>query len=166
MKTVKIKDKYIITDDGRVFTYWSNHKKWKEQKCRKNSGGYLRATIFGKDKYVHRLVAYYFVENPNKYKEVNHIDGNKENNCADNLEWCTRSQNNKHAFEIGLRSYDELKNMAKKAGEKAKKRRKFTTEQIQEIRNCKLSDTELSKKYNCARGVIYQIRKFKTYKEV
>lgn len=53
---------------------------------------------------VHRLVAYLFVDNPypEEYDAVNHIDGNKNNNCADNLEWCTSKQNNQHALRIGL----------------------------------------------------------------
>lgn len=43
------------------------------------------------------------VDNENaQYLEINHIDGNKSNNCIDNLEWCTRSENMKHAFENGL----------------------------------------------------------------
>lgn len=50
-----------------------------------------------------RVVAESFCVNPNNYKEVNHVDGNKENDYADNLEWCTRSQNMKHAYNIGLR---------------------------------------------------------------
>lgn len=78
--SVKIGDKYIITSDGRVFTFHSNWGKWKEQKYRRHSNGYIRATIFGKDEYVHRLVATYFVSNPFGYSEVNHIDGDKENN--------------------------------------------------------------------------------------
>ena len=51
---------------------------------------------------VHRLVAKTFIENPNNYKDVNHIDGDKTNNCEDNLEWCTRSYNIRHAFDTGL----------------------------------------------------------------
>lgn len=166
MKTFKIEEKYIVTSDGRVFTYWENHKKWKEQKYRRHTNGYLRVTIFGKDEYVHRLVAQCFIANPNDYPEVNHKDGNKENNSIDNLEWCTRSQNNKHAFETGLRSYEELKVMAQRAGEKARERRKLSDEQIRKIRSSSLSDTALSKMFSCARGTIHNIKKFKIYKDV
>ena len=45
---------------------------------------------------VHRLVAEAFVDNPYDYSEVNHIDENKLNNCADNLEWCSRKYNQKY----------------------------------------------------------------------
>lgn len=125
-----------------------------------------RKNAFGKDEYVHRLVAQCFIANPNDYPEVNHKDGNKENNSIDNLEWCTRSQNNKHAFETGLRSYEELKVMAQRAGEKARERRKLSDEQIRTIRSSSLSDTALSKMFSCARGTIHNIKKFKIYKDV
>lgn len=55
-----------------------------------------------KKKYIHRLVAQAFIENPNNYKEVNHKDGNKENNYIDNLEWCTRSYNVLHSYKNHL----------------------------------------------------------------
>ena len=45
---------------------------------------------------IHRLVAMAFVPNPNGYPEVNHIDEDRLNNCADNLEWCDRQYNNTH----------------------------------------------------------------------
>lgn len=52
---------------------------------------------------IHRLVAEAFIPNPNNELEVNHIDGNKHNNCVNNLEWCNRSYNTLHSYKIGLR---------------------------------------------------------------
>ena len=53
---------------------------------------------------VHRMVAFSFVDNPDSdvNKEVNHIDGNKQNNTPDNLEWCDRKKNMRHAVKTGL----------------------------------------------------------------
>ncbi|MBO9602542.1 MAG: NUMOD4 motif-containing HNH endonuclease [Novosphingobium sp.] len=51
---------------------------------------------------VHRLVAEAFLEADIARTHVNHIDGNKANNRADNLEWCTRSENMAHAMQMGL----------------------------------------------------------------
>lgn len=55
-----------------------------------------------KTKSIHRLIAEAFIENPNNYNCVNHIDGNKYNNSINNLEWCTTSENNTHAYRNGL----------------------------------------------------------------
>ena len=56
--------------------------------------------------YIHRLVALHYVDNPNNYEYVNHIDGNKLNNHYTNLEWCTKSYNAIHAIRTGLKVYN------------------------------------------------------------
>lgn len=52
---------------------------------------------------LHRIIAIHFIENPENYPQVNHIDGNKFNNAISNLEWCNNSQNQLHAIKLGLK---------------------------------------------------------------
>lgn len=65
-----------------------------------------------KSKKIHRLVAETFIPNPNNYSVVNHIDGNKKNNYYKNLEWCTATENNTHAWEIGLHKATERQRLS------------------------------------------------------
>jgi len=83
--------------DKRGFKY---KKKGKELKPHKGENGYIYISLkknnFTKTFTIHRLVATYFTFNPLRLPEVNHIDENKENNKADNLEWCTHKYNNSY----------------------------------------------------------------------
>lgn len=92
---------YEISNLGRLRT-----KRWGKQGYRKeykyieprlNSSGYLCVNLRKNRKqrtvFIHRLVADAFVENPKGYSEVNHLDENKENCVASNLEWCSHLQN-------------------------------------------------------------------------
>lgn len=63
--------------------------------------GYPSVDIGGKSRVIHRLVAEAWIENPDNLPQVNHIDGNKENNDVDNLQWCDASWNKKHSWDIG-----------------------------------------------------------------
>ena len=94
---------YEVSNCGKVRRVWKSHTKLKA--TRLNKFGYevvhLGLNGINRHRAVHRLVAKAFVDNPNNLLEVNHKDGNKENNCADNLEWVSRSENMKHAYSIG-----------------------------------------------------------------
>ena len=64
-----------------------------------NYKGYLRVMLDGKQKTIHRLVAEAFIPNPNNLDTIDHIDGNKLNNAADNLQWMSRGDNSAKAVK-------------------------------------------------------------------
>lgn len=91
---------YLIYDDGRVYNTRTN----KFISGDENSCGYSRVMLYSnnikKRFFRHRLVAKYFIPNPENKLFVNHKDGNKHNNSVHNLEWCTQSENEKHKFAV------------------------------------------------------------------
>ena len=94
-------DRDLIYSDGR-----KRHMPGRILKPVLTDNGYFRIALHQKGSYrsyyIHRLVAATFVANPENKPIVNHIDGNKSNNCAENLEWVTYGENNDHAVSIGL----------------------------------------------------------------
>ena len=64
---------------------------------------YLYISLKGKPYPVHRLVAETYLDNPENYKVVNHMDCDKKNNCLNNLEWTTHQENIQHAMDNGRR---------------------------------------------------------------
>ena len=86
------------SSDGNEFISLINHSEG--YKCVALSHNGMTKRFF-----VHRLVAEAFIPNPNNLPQVNHIDGNKQNNCVSNLEWCTARENIRHAIDTGLIPY-------------------------------------------------------------
>lgn len=78
-----------------------------------NNFGYHRVTFYDKPRhkrmFVHRLVAETFLENPNNFKEVNHINENKNDNSVNNLEWCDRVHNERENHKSGGKQYTPFK---------------------------------------------------------
>jgi len=105
----------------------------------------------------HRLVAMAFVPNPNNYKSVNHVDGNKKNGCATNLEWCTNKQNTEHAISSGLFLVGERCPTSKlKEGQVLEIRKLYANMRVYEI----------AKMLNYNRGTISDICLNKTWKHL
>lgn len=121
-------------------------------KLRKNDG----TRIVGR---VHRYVAKYFVPNPENLKQVNHIDGNKTNAYFKNLEWCNNSDNQKHAYETGLR-----------ARRKGIKKVKYSKEQIisicVELEKQEKSTYEIADFLKLPRSLVKDIKTRKTHKKI
>jgi hypothetical protein len=132
-----------------------------------NRGGYLWCNISSPETYgvanrVHRLVAYTFLGEPPKDKpDVNHIDGNKTNNCLENLEWSNKSLNGLHAHKHGLNNTinnprGEKHGMAKITNEIAK--------QIKIMLRDKVPRKVISKKLNVSMTTVNLIAINKTWK--
>lgn len=108
---------------------------------------------------VHKLVCSAFHPQPPGKDFVNHIDGNHFNNCPENLEWCTRQENNDHAIRTGLK-HDSGGDNSRVA---------FTNEQAIEIRKKYKGGKrlfELAKEYGVCDGTISLLVKHRTYKTV
>jgi hypothetical protein len=103
--------------------------------------GYQRVRIANKTHQVHRLVAEYFIPNPENKPQINHKDGNKTNNKVSNLEWVTNQENRTHAVNNKLHVCGEAMYNAKLTEAKVKEIRylyditKLTQKEIGELFN-------------------------------
>ena len=100
--------RYEVSNTGKVRSNnYLGHGKQQELSLAKDQKGYLRVRIYKDGSRqtvkVHREVAKAFIPNPENKPEVNHKDGDKENNHVENLEWATPSENTTHAYDSGLK---------------------------------------------------------------
>jgi predicted XRE-type DNA-binding protein len=147
-------DKYLITETGSIIVKATQQVR----KLQTDKQGYAFIVLLNdsKDgnkyasKSVHRLVALEFLANPDNKPEVNHIDGNKLNNCVTNLEWVTRKENMKHAKEHGLLPQGEKHSQAKL-------KEKEVREICSHLVNGELEQAQIAELYSVSRQTVTNI---------
>lgn len=127
---------YYISNFGRVY----NSRSKLITLSPEGKGKYARVKINGKKYRVHRLVASIFIPNPDNKPYVDHIDGDRYNNRADNLRWVTSLENNRHLSET------------------TQNFRNLTESEKQEIKNSKLADREIALKYKITVPQVHKIK--------
>lgn len=160
MKAIKgFEDKYSVTKEGRV---WS-HKRRIFLKPQTSNCGYARVDLQVRKYSIHRLVAEAFLPEVEGKKYVNHVDGDKGNNRASNLEWCTMSENVSHAYRTGLKYPSGGITRGSASGVAV-----LTEIKVRLIVKdaSTLTNTELAVKYQVSRGAINHIMNGRTWVHV
>jgi hypothetical protein len=129
------------------------------------NNGYMQVTFsqknFQKTEKIHKLVAKYFIPNPNNYPEINHKNGISIDNRVENLEWCNRQQNMQHAHKMGLMNMEK--------GEE-RYNVKLTEAKVKEIRKLrkenKIPTRKLAKMFEVSRSTIIDILTKRRWKHV
>ena len=164
---------YLISNRGNIKIV----KTLKNVKLFTKDDGYVSYTLRldnkGYYKYIHRLVAEAFVDNPNNKGQVNHINGIKGDNRAENLEWVTPAENIRHAIDTGLLKYKkkekEIKNSKYSLGEEVNGS-KLTPEKVIEIRVLwelrEFKQVELAEKFGVDNSTINDIIRRKRWKHI
>jgi len=146
---------YLVQEDGNVYSLTSN------KILRGTTSGQhkylaldLRYNGTRKRMYIHRMVAMLFVDGYSEDKEVNHLNGNKRDNRASNLEWVTRQQNIQHCVDV-LGHHKNERNSGCK----------FSNKLVEQIRKeyeaGNIKQSELADKYQVSRMQIHRIVKNK-----
>lgn len=149
---------YSVSADGQVWSHarkvvskagWQRSTGLRQLKRIENHHGYWYVNLYthaGKQvrMFVHRLVAMAWLPAPAEGRDqVNHIDGDRKNANVENLEWCTCSENHRHAYRSGLRSVPLATIERMKALGRAQRR--LTDEQIAEARTLHANGSSLAK---------------------
>ena len=144
-------DDYDITYDGNIVNKHNGYI----LKGQPNSKGYLRVCIGKKFYFIHRLVAEKYIPNPDNKEQVNHKDGNKLNNSANNLEWVSNQENRNHAVKDFLHLQGEDCPYAK-----------LNWEAVDYIRANpdRLTQKELGDMFGVARSTVSGIVNYRTWK--
>ena len=158
-----IKDCYIIDDMGKI----RNINTGNYIKINKNHNGYMRVSLMKKGGgttsiQYHRLLMMLFkpVENMEKL-QINHIDGNKENNVLNNLQWVTSQENIHHAIKTGLTDFSYLQGEKTNFSHYTEKDAKLV---IDLLKSNKYTDKEISKITGFpVRNFIAKIRRKETW---
>lgn len=109
-------DRYFVSEYGNIYKQMDNYHFIKLKTYINNHNGYIYIGLSlsdgnRKNYRVHRLVAEYFVDNPNNLPIVMHLDNDKTNNHYTNLKWGTVQENTQQAFDDGLainaKGYDD-----------------------------------------------------------
>lgn len=146
--------RYLITEDGRV---WSERTK-RFLKIVKTQWGYGQVSLGHNNTiFVHRLVAEIYLENPNGYSYINHINNDRLDNRVENLEWCTTQMNIEHCILQRRHSHGEIHGMAK-----LKECDVLVIKKL--IKENNLSQRQIAKKFNVSKYAIYCIKIGKTWK--
>lgn len=158
-----IKDCYIIDDMGKI----RNINTGNYIKINKNHNGYMRVSLMKKGGgttsiQYHRLLMMLFKPTENMEKlQINHIDGNKENNTLNNLQWVTPQENIHHAIKTGLTDFSYLQGEKTNFSHYTEKDAKLV---IDLLKSNKYTDKEISKITGFpVRSFIAKIRRKETW---
>lgn len=157
-------ERYTVNTNGEVFSLSYRNSRKKKRMCEQlNMYGYSIVQLTNKNGRrpykVHRLVAKTFIPNPKNKPTVNHINGNKEDNRVENLEWATIAENQKHAYRTGIKNTSGENNGNSK----------YTKHQIRKLKTMHkegYSYSEISRACNISKKYVQQIIREKRWPHI